>query len=97
MTTRVSFRRAELVVTNPKAINDLIGYLEIELYGLLHCLNGKQFGQAIFGTFERTNNRTLLYTATVWTDETGEIYHNYDSEFEDDLNALRRGHVEVFN
>jgi len=77
-------RRAEL--KKIETDSDLAGYYEVEIYGLLSKLKGCNFAIAHFGTFERID-RAILYTATVWQEE-GEIFHCFDSEFADDLEAL---------
>ncbi|MFW6098061.1 MAG: hypothetical protein ACOC9Z_08285 [Chloroflexota bacterium] len=43
---------------------------------------------AIFGSFERVGQGLVEYSATVWADH-GVIYHNYHSEFLDDLAWLQ--------
>lgn len=88
-----TIRSVELRVTDPAAKDDLLGYYEVELYGLLGKMRDR-YAYAHFGTFERTDDRSVLYSATVWTDRNGEIFHDYDSEFADDLRALMVGNVE---
>lgn len=75
---------------------ELAGYYEVEIYGLLGKLERHEYAVAHFGTFQRTQNRTVLYSATVWQ-ENGKIYHNYDAEFADDLIALKKGNVALLN
>lgn len=90
-----SKRRAELVLlSNPIEgdVDTLIGYFEVEFYGLLHKME-KQTARPHYGLFEKTGNRTILYSATVWTDQSGEIYHSYEDEFIDDITALEEGNV----
>lgn len=89
-------RSAELEIVNPNAIDDLIGYYKVEIYGLLNKMRA-QFACAHFGTFERIGHRSILYSATVWTERDGTIAHDYDSEFADDLKALKTGNVDHFN
>jgi len=89
----MNIRKAELKRVEGK--DGLVGYYEVEVYGLLSKLKGHALAVAHFGTFERID-RALLYTATVWADD-GEIYHDFDSEFCDDLAALERGNVELLN
>lgn len=86
-------RRAELRITNPNAVDDIAGFFEVEFYGLLHKME-KSWARPHFGLFQKTKNRTILYSATVWTDESGEIYHSYEDEFNDDLTALQCGNVD---
>jgi hypothetical protein len=92
---KLKIRSERLRVTN-ETNNGLLGYYEIEIYGLLSRLKGRHYAQAHYGHFENTGNRTLLYSATVYV-ECGEIYHNYKSEFEDDLDALLAGNVDLFD
>jgi hypothetical protein len=82
----------ELIIINENAKDDLLGYFQVEIYGLLKHLKA-HFAVAHFGTFERTGHRTVLYSATVWTERDGQVAHCYDSEFSDDLRALLRGNV----
>lgn len=48
---------------------------------------------AQFGSFER-NGRTLVYTSSLWRDESGEIEHPYNSEMLDDVYQLIDGQIE---
>lgn len=85
---------AELEITNETG--EFAGYYKATVYGLLSQLHGKDIALAHFGSFKR-KGRYLEYSATVWRDRTGEIFHNYDSEFCDDLIALKTGNVELWN
>ena len=87
-------RRAELQAIESDQ-SDLIGYYEVEIYGLLSTLNGHDLAVAHFGTFERIP-RAILYSATVWAED-GEIFHDFDSEFCDDLRALTDGNVTLLD
>ncbi len=91
-------RRAELVLINPIKgdIDTLIGYFEVEFYGLIHKMK-KQVARPHYGLFEKTGNRTILYSATVWVDQSGKIYHSYEDEFIDDLTALKEGNVDHYD
>lgn len=73
----------------------LVGYFEVELRGLLQHMPA-DFALASFGTFERTDHSTVIYSATVWADH-GVIYHDYHSEFLDDLADLQAGRVRPIN
>ena len=86
-------RRAELRIINQDAKNGLLGYFEVEFYGLRGKMK-KNWARPHYGLFQKTDNRTILYSATVWTDETGEIFHSYEDEFIDDLSALKCGNVD---
>jgi hypothetical protein len=91
-------RSAELVVTNEEAGRDeLLGYYEVEIYGLKSRLHGKNFAQANFGSFEATDDRSILYSATVYAGDNGHSYHDYDSEFCDDLAMLENDLCQVFD
>jgi len=79
-----------LETEHPGAVDALLGYVVADITGALRLMHGYQLATAIFGTFERVDNR-VRYTATVWTDENGTICHNYDSEFADDLICFRNG------
>jgi hypothetical protein len=83
----------ELIITNRGAKdNELLGYFEVEMYGIAKHMRNNEV-QAIFGSFRKTGNRTVLYSATVWADKDGQPGHSYESEFEDDLIALRVGRL----
>ena len=89
----MSIIRDELVIINPNAgDNDLLGYFEVELYGIAKYMKADEV-QAIFGGFRKTGNRTVLYSATVLADKDGQPGHCYQSEFDDDLIALRDGRL----
>lgn len=89
MAKRIKTITEEIEITNPEAKDDLLGYYKVELFGLLqHMPKKANTFQAIYGQFDKTAHKTIIYTASVWTDSTGEIYHCYISEFEDDLHRL---------
>lgn len=70
------------------------GYYIVEVAGINHKMRrGYDDVLATFGSFHR-NGRTLVYTASVWQDENGEIDHPYNSEFLDDIYQLIDGQVE---
>ena len=50
---------------------------------------------AIFGCFKRTENGTLLYTASVERERDGSIGHDPHSEYFDDYRALKENRIEV--
>lgn len=68
--------------------------LTAEIRGInSHMRRGYEFALAQNGSFER-NGRTLVYTASVWRDENGEIEHNPNSEMLDDIYQLIDGQIE---
>jgi hypothetical protein len=75
------------------------GYQEllvVETYGdLKYMPRNAQMVWAIYGCFERTNQKTLLYTATILRERSGEIGHCPDSEYLDDYYALKAGNIEI--
>lgn len=73
----------------------LVGYYEVELRGLLQHMPADSV-LANFGAFECTDRSTVLYSATVWADH-GVIFHDYHSEFLDDLADLQAGRVRAMN
>jgi len=85
-----------LEIENPGIIDGLLGYEVVDIAGALRMMHGKVYAVAAFGTFERVGDR-VQYTATVWTDENGQIFHSYDSEFCDDLAMFRNGQCEYMN
>ena len=93
----MNIRYERLNVVNEGIKDGLLGYYEVEIYGLKSKLNGKHFAQAHFGHFRETNERSILYSATVYTDKNGDVCHNYQSEFLDDLNFLKSGNCETFD
>lgn len=75
-----------------EAIDDEMYTVEISgINGKLR--RGYDFAMATFGSFER-NGRTLVYTASVWRDENGEIEHPFNSEMLDDVYQLIDGQIE---
>jgi hypothetical protein len=95
MGDKLNIRSENLRVVN-NTNDGLLGYYEVEIYGLLSKLGGFHYAQAHYGHFENTGDCSILYSAAVYA-EGGEIYHNYKSEFEDDLNALLTGNVDLFD
>ena len=85
---------AEVEIINETG--EFAGYYKATVYGLLGQLKGQNIALAHFGSFER-KGRFLEYSATLWRDDSGEIFHCYDSEFCDDLKALTVGNVELWN
>jgi len=89
----MNIRQSRLTQTG--RTDGLAGYYEVEIYGLLSKLEGHDYAVAHFGTFKR-GNRVMEYSATVWADN-GEVFHDYDSEFCDDLQALLLGNVQFLD
>ena len=85
-------------------IVDLAGteYFEVETWGELKYMpkNAKSV-RAIFGNFERTDQSTLLYSSYVLDDwqavyeSKQDLIGSMDSEYLDDLRALREGRVGI--
>ena len=50
---------------------------------------------AEFGAFEKSGSGRVVYTAALFYDTDGKLLHNWYSEYADDLNALRKGNVEI--
>lgn len=83
--------RAE--ITNEESFDEL--YI-VETKGELKYMpRGVECVRASFGTFERTGNGTLLYSTVVERERDGSIVGNLDSEYLDDLKALKDGRVDV--
>jgi hypothetical protein len=89
----VKIYREELVEHNDQLV------FECETWGELGLMPRRaDVVMAIFGTFERTEERTLLYSNVVCEQDgasDNEILHSYDSMYLDDLARLRTGQVEV--
>ena len=68
---------------NPR--NAMIGKYEVVISGISPDID--EILQAIFGSFYIRNGEAT-YTATICTDENGKIFHNYESEFEDDYDYI---------
>jgi len=90
----------EIETHYPEALQKpgLLGYLVVEMRGLRKYMP-KNVANAIYGSFEKTDDGTVLYSATVFTDYMANgcgigIMHYPDSEFLDDLNWLKKGHCE---
>ena len=75
----------KLEITNPSAIDDLLGYYKVNLRGVIKKMQGARYAVCHFGTFERVSPTLIQYSATVWTERDGKVYHYPDSEFDDDL------------
>lgn len=71
----------------PTGQDELVAYYIVQLRGLCQHMKGDAT-QAIFGTFERVGRGLVEYSATVWAED-GEIFHDYHSEFLDDLAYLQ--------
>lgn len=74
--------------------NEYQEQVEIETRGDLQYMPAECV-MAIYGSFEKTGNGTVLYSATIEREADGTILHNYDSEYADDYRALVAGRVEV--
>lgn len=72
--------------TGPEG-DDLAGYYVVVMRGLCQHMTSDAV-PAIFGSFEKVGRGLVEYSATVWT-ENGEIFHDYHSEFLDDLAYLQ--------
>lgn len=68
--------------------------IEIETTGDLQYMTGEMV-MAHFGSFEKTGNGTVLYSATIEREADGTILHDYESEYADDYRALKAGNVRV--
>jgi hypothetical protein len=93
----VKVLREEIVDTGANGLQ-----FEAETYGELRLLpRNAEKVFAIFGVFERTGNGTLLYTSAVLDDwqndyrDERHLLNSMDSEYLDDLVALRTGNVEI--
>ena len=80
--------KAWIEYTNKGAKDDMVGYYNVITKGHMDGKAGN-IGLASFGTFEKINDTWVLYTATLWSDDDGKIYHCYESEYADDLAYLR--------
>lgn len=89
MAKRITTKYEELIEiedTAPEG-DDLAGYYIVVMRGLCQHMTSDAM-TAIFGTFERAGRGLVEYSATVWA-ENGEIFHDYHSEFLDDLAWLQ--------
>lgn len=80
MAKRITTINEELI---PNDDEELVGYYQVLLRGLCQHMT-EDIMTAHFGTFERAGRGLVEYSATVWA-ENGAIFHNYHSEFVDDL------------
>ena len=87
-----TYAEIERIAGTGNSHDEMVGYYRVELTGYCGMMRGHDEALAHFGSFRR-NDLTVVYTATVWADY-GNIYHHPDSEFCDDIVALRRGAVE---
>lgn len=68
--------------------------VEIETTGDLQYMpRDAEMVMATYGTFERTGNGTLLYSAGIARESDGRLSHDYDTEYGDDLSSLKAGTV----
>ena len=74
--------------------NETYGVVRYQIRGLRRLVPAGKTVVAIFGQFERIGTREVEYSAELIADY-GKIAHSYDSEFSDDLAALRAGNVEI--
>jgi hypothetical protein len=85
--------KAWIEYTNKSAKDEMVGYYNVILKGKMEGPAGT-VGQGIFGGFEKINDNWLWYTATVWSDQQGEIYHSFESEYLDDLHCLKHNQLD---
>jgi len=70
--------------------------VEIETTGdLKYMPRNAQLVMATYGTYERTGNGTLLYSAGIAREKDGSLSHDYDTEYGDDLVSLKNGRIQV--
>ena len=83
----------QIIITEELTYQGQQEVFEIETRGDLRYLPPHiQMVFAQYGTFERTDCSTLLYSATIER-ENGQIIHNYESEYVDDYTALKNSNV----
>ena len=90
-----TYAEIERIAGTGSSRDEMVGYYVVELVGYCGMMKGHSEALAHFGSFRRSGDK-VLYSATVWADY-GNIYHSPDSEFCDDMIALRNGAVEWIN
>ncbi len=70
--------------------------VEIETTGdLKYMPRNAKLVLATYGTYQRTANGTLLYSAGIARENDGSLSHDYDTEYADDLRSLKAGRVQI--
>jgi hypothetical protein len=90
----ISNARLHINPDSGKQYNECVGIVTYSIKGISRLVPAGTIVLAHFGSFCRANHGYVEYSATLLADY-GNICHNYDSEFCDDLAALRAGNVEI--